>query len=550
MYHGLLVSLAAFIVLVRGDINLIVKTHSGTIKGTRNVGIDRMFNVFYSIPYAEPPVGELRFQAPVPVKSWSGIRDATQPPPVCMQPQKFTEINGPTLGQEDCLYLNVYVPNILVRMGKKTPVIVYIHGGGFQTGSGNKHRGDYFMDKNVILVTMNYRLGVLGFLGMNNDVISGNFGMKDQALALKWIKDNIEAFGGDPDNITLMGQSAGSAAVHAHMFSPLSKGLFHKAIMQSGSILSPWAFYDEAYTEASSIAFLFTTGCFYKDHVKALKCLQRLPADDLIKTEGKLYVWDVDPTVLFKLTIETNVTNQPFLPQKPSKETYVTKNIPCIIGMNSGEGGFKVIRYLLNGGSIARIINMNKKRLLPLLNQYLFTTEPELIDNITQKIENYYFNNDEIGPNTGLKIVNMLTDSLMTHPMIRTILTYPDGARYAYYFDHRGSYSSVGESGLTMDLGVCHSDEMPLIFRDEEKEKKWTSQDKLVSTKLLQYWTNFATYSDPNGHFTDKVWKPVETDGIEFLHFKNDSTMAMEKNFILKSRYDFWYSLPIGRQFL
>ncbi|XP_065219709.1 esterase E4-like [Planococcus citri] len=260
---------------------------NGTVGKSRN---GRPFQQFNSIPYAEPPVRELRFKAPVAINPWPDVKDVSNLPPRCIQPPTFITLGGSDIIQEDCLYLSVFVPNNLFKPSGKTPVIVYIHGGSFQIGSAGGYNPQYFMDKDVILVIINYRLGVLGFFGLNNDVISGNYGLKDQALALQWVKENIAAFGGDPNRVTLMGVSAGAASVHLHMFSPLSKGLFQKAIMLSGSAYSGWAVLDQGFGEAISTAFLVISGCFRNDSIQVLKCLQQLPVDDFLTLGNRLYL--------------------------------------------------------------------------------------------------------------------------------------------------------------------------------------------------------------------------------------------------------------------
>ncbi|XP_026826921.1 uncharacterized protein LOC113562273 [Ooceraea biroi] len=165
--------------------------------------------------------------------SWDGIRNASENGNVCSQLDLSTET---VIGDEDCLYLNVYVPRSIYGT-TRIPVMVWIHGGGYFYGSGSdgNHRPDYLLAKEVIVVSINYRLGAFGFLKLGHETVSGNQGLKDQTAALKWVKENIHVFGGDPENITVFGNSTGAVSVHLLMLSPLSKGLFHKAILQSGT---------------------------------------------------------------------------------------------------------------------------------------------------------------------------------------------------------------------------------------------------------------------------------------------------------------------------
>ncbi|XP_049801831.1 esterase E4-like isoform X2 [Schistocerca nitens] len=201
---------------------------------------------FQGIPYAKPPVGPLRFKPPEPAEPWAGVRDATKEGNVAPQ---FSDATRQYMGDEDCLFLNVYTPQMPSDSSSAvTPVMVWIHGGGYTVGSGNTDMfgPDYLLEHGVVVVTLNYRLGVLGFMSTGDSVVTGNMGLKDQVTALRWVKDNISVFGGDTDNITIFGESAGSRACHLHVLSPVAKGLFHRAICQSsvasrGSLDAPVA---------------------------------------------------------------------------------------------------------------------------------------------------------------------------------------------------------------------------------------------------------------------------------------------------------------------
>ncbi|EFX78588.1 hypothetical protein DAPPUDRAFT_53255 [Daphnia pulex] len=200
---------------------------------------------FRGIPYAQPPVGELRFKDPIPVKPWAGVLNAIHEGSPCVQ---LDSILFKMIGNEDCLVLNVYTPAIVTSTDVVSlPVMVWIHGGGFTVGNGNSgsvsdlYGPGYILNRDVVLVTLNYRLGAFGFLSTEDTEAPGNNGLLDQSLALRWVSDNIRYFGGNPDSVTIFGQSAGGASVEFQMLSPHSKGLFHKAIAQSGSTRCPWA---------------------------------------------------------------------------------------------------------------------------------------------------------------------------------------------------------------------------------------------------------------------------------------------------------------------
>lgn len=211
----------------------IVEIDNGEVEGTTlNSRLGRTFHAFMGIPYAEPPTGNLRFQAPVPVTSWAGVLSATSYGPMCHQiPRTVTTIEM----SEDCLQINVFSPDL----NGSLPVIVYVFGGGFVYGSGiEQGRPENLMDRDVVVANFNYRLGALGFLALGTAEVPGNAAMKDQVLALQWIQRNIASFGGNPNSVTIVGLSAGGVSVTGHMISRMAQGLFHRVISISGAIAS------------------------------------------------------------------------------------------------------------------------------------------------------------------------------------------------------------------------------------------------------------------------------------------------------------------------
>ena len=253
-----------------------VRIQQGEVKGS----IEGDVAIFKAIPYAAPPVGDLRWRAPQSPADWTGVRDATSYGPACMQPNQPA-----TAVSEDCLTLNVWTP--AARPEKPQPVMVWIHGGGFDFGSGSRYNGTAFVRDGVVLVTINYRLGRLGFFahpalaGKGPDGNLANFGLMDQIAALKWVRANIGAFGGDPKNITVFGESAGAASVNYLLASPMARGLFDKAISESGFARSAGSTLEEARRGAENYAkSLKIDG----DGPAAAAALRALPADVLVKS--------------------------------------------------------------------------------------------------------------------------------------------------------------------------------------------------------------------------------------------------------------------------
>lgn len=263
-----------------------VQLPQGEIEGLTTQSGTKKLNVFRGIPYAAAPVGEYRWREPQPVARWSGVRQATRFSPRCMQLARYPATFRSAAMSEDCLYLNVWAPAENER--EKLPVLVYLHGGGFSSGDGSEPRydGAQFASRGIVTVTVNYRLGVFGFLAHPDAAsespsgVSGNYGLLDQQAALRWVRENIARFGGDPERITLGGAGAGAIAVNAHMASPLSRGLFARAFGQSGGAFArsrPW-----------SRTIAEDTSRQYADAVQAgsLRALRELSADKLLEATG------------------------------------------------------------------------------------------------------------------------------------------------------------------------------------------------------------------------------------------------------------------------
>ncbi|CAH2233120.1 jg13984 [Pararge aegeria aegeria] len=320
--------------------NPIVTVNEGSLRGA----VQKLYNgsdyySFQGIPYAQPPVGKLRFKAPLPPQPWEGILDATKHGPVCPQTTPTRELLE---GDENCLFLNVYTRSL--KMESKLPVMVYIHGGGYLSGSGNDdmYGPKFLLSQNIILVTINYRLEVFGFLCLDTPEVPGNAGLKDQVAAFRWIKNNIDQFGGDPENVTIFGESAGGASVSLHMLSSMSKGLFTRAISQSGVCLNDWAHDVEGKKRSFRIAKIF--GKETDDMDELLGFLQSVPAKKLVGLNFKVGTEDEKYRglhVRFGPVVEKKFEKaEAFLTENPLDLLYSGKfhPIPLLIGYNTGEG--------------------------------------------------------------------------------------------------------------------------------------------------------------------------------------------------------------------
>jgi para-nitrobenzyl esterase len=308
-----------------------VKTNSGIVSG--KLSEDSAVKIFMGIPFAAAPVGDLRWKAPQPVTSWEGVRACVDNPPSAVQndPRPFMmwsrEFMAPAEPiSEDCLYLNVWTA--AEKADEKLPVIVWIHGGGFSGGSGTVplYDGEAMARKGVVFITINYRLGILGFFAHpdlsaeNDNHVSGNYGILDQIAALRWVKENVAAFGGNPDNVTIAGQSAGSMSINCLLVSPLVKGLFHRAIAQSGSLFSTHRPIALSLPEAERTG----VSVLEDSNIPDITTLRKIPADSLlrIKVMGML-----------SPVIDNVVVND-------VEETYkngLQNDVPLLLGWNSGD---------------------------------------------------------------------------------------------------------------------------------------------------------------------------------------------------------------------
>lgn len=394
-----------FAIMVLCSVGMMAKFHPAmyankvvTIEGGRIVGEERdEFFAYRGIPYAESPVGDLRFAPPKKYsQTWKGLRRYENFSEVCAQYDHFGYIYE---GSEDCLTLNVFVPKSVVQSYRRVPVIFFVHGGAFMYGGGKTYGPEILMHShNLILVTVNYRLGVLGFLSTEDEAIPGNFGMKDQVEALRWVKQNIEAFNGDPEKVTIVGFSAGGASVQLHYMSPLTDGLFNNGISHSGVAINPWVMMENAKEKAHALAN--SVNCPKDDHNEMLKCLRGKPAEQLVMFAKKYQPFLYNPFSPFGVVVET-ASETAFITDHPLSilKNGQFKKLPWFLSQTLDEGLYPAAEFY--DDEILAMIDNNWDEFAPFIFDFNETTKDGALKlEFSRKIHQFYLNNQTISKST------------------------------------------------------------------------------------------------------------------------------------------------------
>ncbi|KAK2584313.1 hypothetical protein KPH14_006704 [Odynerus spinipes] len=525
----------------------IITLKQGKLRGVVEVNVcdGSNFLAFRGIPYAKPPVGELRFKDPLPAEEWTGIRDASKFGDVCAHRNIITR---EVLGSDDCLYLNVYTRNIDPAV--KRAVMVWIHGGGFYMGSGNDdvYGPDYLVRKDVVLITINYRLGVFGFLNLEDKVAPGNQGLKDQVMALRWVRDNIAMFGGDPENVTIFGESAGGASVHYLTISPMADGLFHKAISQSGVSINPWASIEEprrfGYQLAANLGFKSF------DPKAIVDFLRTVDAKKLVEQQGRLRTPDEELVTLtvFGPGVDYKSPN-PFLSQPPTIAFQHGAKVPILLGYNEMEGSILISNEMdTKAMSDGRTYQMNKN--------FESTLPPPVVRELKQKgiaIEDFkrmYFENELITKESIENYAHMLSDVFFVHDIYKVVKVLTAKNKfptYLYKFCYEDDNFIFRKFMKVTIPGAMHGEELFYLFysRIQEMLNIGSHQPGTTNYNVMEYltqmWTNFAKTGNPTPAKTELIpvsWEPLErnSDRYNYMHIDKDLKMdSLQKG---RSRFE------------
>jgi para-nitrobenzyl esterase len=478
----------------------------------RGVALEKGGVVFKGVPFAQPPAGDLRWREPAPVKAWSGVREATSFGAPCAQNAggRMQEKSS-----EDCLFLNVWTPEWPARARK--PVMVWFHGGGNYAGtaSGNNFDGESLARHGVVLVTVNYRLTVFGFLAHpeltkeSAHHASGNYGLMDQIAALKWVRDNIAKFGGDPANVTIFGQSAGAVDVNVLMTSPQAKGLFHKVIAESGTVtrapddatmrmtglgalMSPRA--GDTYSDALTLAEAEKTGT--QLFPGSLKQLRAMPAADLLKITaaprmsiGPANGIIVDGWIFPKAPAEVFAKGQ-------------EQRVPLLIGNNSRERTPQTTPEELSKAVDAMYGPFASRAFALYTSSTLSGPDP-------------------LYGNSGAQWV---VDTMYRCPVVVQLNWHAAAGNpgYEYQFDH----AAPGREAV----GATHGAEVSYVFGNLGANTG--APDREISAAMQQYWTNFAKTGDPNGAGLNGTslpkWPKYDATARGYIEFTDNGPVARE----------------------
>jgi len=449
-----------------------VQTDKGTVEGSLTT--DGKVRAFKGIPFAAPPVGDLRWREPQSAKAWTGVLEAKQFGSHCMQPMIWKSMVFRDPGQsEDCLTLNVWTPAD-AKPGS-LPVMVWIYGGGYAAGGTSEARqdGQFLAARNVVVVSMNYRLGIFGFFahpGLTAESphhASGNYGLLDQALAIGWVKDNIRQFGGDPGNITIFGESAGSFSVNYLTASPLTKDRIAKAIGESGGAMSRAESREEAETAGQKFGEQTL-------HARTLARLRKVPADRILKaaTDRKKHPPHFGPVVDGYL-----------LPDSVAKIFAEGRqaHIPLLAGWTANEGGG------VNAQSSVK----------PTLASFSQQAQKIFGANSDKFLAAYAVTSDETAVRAAREFTDDAGIAYMTWSWLEAHVETGASPVYRYRFDH----CSPRDSSYKGAPGAFHSDDIEYVFGtlDSRPGVVWREEDRKLSDLMGAYWTNFARTGNPNG---------------------------------------------------
>ncbi|XP_056642017.1 cocaine esterase-like isoform X1 [Diorhabda sublineata] len=501
----------------------------------------KTFHAFEGVPFAVPPIGEERFTISRKLDTcWSGVLKADDNSHKCVQSillKDYSDFPGnPSfhiIGSEDCLYLNIYSPaNLGKGENNELPVLVWIHEGAFQYKSKQLYKPNFFMDFDIVVVTINYRLGPLGFLSTHDGVIPSNLGLKDQRQAIRWVSQNIKYFGGDPTKVTVAGQSAGSIGISYLLLDEKCQGLFRGAILESGSALCPHDFQSDPKTQAYHLGRLINPD-FKNNSIDLLKTLKQMSINELMeyayspyfRLNNKNDVWQINILNNVWLPVVENSKDEDIVIPMPMHQAFLDGQfikIPMIAGFTSDEAvgvpeyeeSFKDAREANDNPGFLIDPNLNIKNKheagekLKAVYTEDFTTN---LNAVVKFFSDYYY----------------ITPILRQADLIRSHVPV-----FLYQFSYQ--HSTKLQTDLPGAEKVGHSSELRYIFRDNEFPNE---QDRLTHERMMKMWTNFIKFQHPtpDAHDDTLIKWPKTTHNLEYLNINRTLSILNHPR-----RYEAW----------
>ncbi|XP_055624036.1 acetylcholinesterase-like [Toxorhynchites rutilus septentrionalis] len=504
----------------------IIEVQQGRVQGvTAKLPNGSRYHFFKGIPYARSPVGDLRFRAPVRLERFTKtlLNCSTDKGDFI---QNHVVFDWPIIGSEKELYLNVYTPALPKKDSNKYPVMVYIHGGAYKYGTVSSliYDPEYLIQQGVVVVTFIYRLGPLGFLCLPNAGISGNAGLKDQRLVLQWVHENIEQFGGDTDNVTLFGESAGSWSTYLHYLSPNSRKYFHRVICQSGDSCTESAFQVDPEGKARKLARLL--GCTGDSDEDVLDTLMKAPASALVKYQDDVIGPDEEGCFhrfLFKPVIEQQSTEDSIITRTPEEimKSFDTLDMPIMSGCTSGEGmlALTLSKYRLED------YNRHPEWLLPRFIGQTKNLEQKI--GIGQEVKNFYLGGNNISweaINQTCDLMSDVTFVVSSNLSAEWIAKFqPNVKHYNYNFSFNGRFDLLKKLyNIGSVNGVCHGDDIFYLFSPSFLPTLPTDSNECkVRDVFVKVITNFAKFGDPTpgGSMLGFAWEPIQPFDRSSEHF-------------------------------
>nr|CAH7764314.1 unnamed protein product [Callosobruchus chinensis] len=474
------------------------------------------YQAFYEIPYATPPVGELRYKEPVPAKPWTGIKGHAGPITMCPQDPLFN--NTINVGTEDCLILNVYTP--ATSPEKKLPVLMWIHGGGFLAGSNffvwglalGRYDPRYLIEEDIVIVTANYRLGPLGFLTTMDDVIPANLGLKDQRLAIYWVKDNIELFGGDPNNIVLAGESAGAVSVGYHLIATYKDLPIAGAILVSGSALCPWSYQPKARQNAFELARTLDKTFKSNRSEDLLNLLQSATVEQIMKSTGYRHSQGAQTfNGALPLAWVPTIQKRDYIsqPQTDAIDNGEFKKIPMLFGFNEEDA----INPIISGNYVQKARAWDKNPNNMLFENIKVSSENKV--ELARKLKALYTNTSFQADLPSL--IKVVTDSVIAMPVIR----FAESASKhtpVYMFVATQTFLEHPVPGIE---AVGHGEDLYYYWFNELITL--TPNFEPTRTRFVKMMSNFVKYKNPipdaetEDLFDNITWPEVKPGNVSYV---------------------------------